>query len=226
MHLRSKIRAVWDFTSGRLINSYQRFGVAAYLLIPACTKWHFTPSPLSEHEVRHLSYHTFLSVFLAFRNVAGLGRNLNTLPYDCQTKIRHSTADNSTLSSNESNNKRTTLYNVVLFLLGDSPWFEFCVDFSEHCLFHLHRWCKHTPPMKMEQTECSETSTHKIQTTGNRPKEIIQQLEHGGGFKSRKYSNHWNLKALEVKKRIFWFVTPCSVTVTDRFGGTLLRNCR
>ena len=31
-------------------------------------------------------------------------------------------------------------------------------------------------PMKMEQTECSETSTYKLQTPGNYPKENIQQV--------------------------------------------------
>jgi hypothetical protein len=30
--------------------------------------------------------------------------------------------------------------------------------------------------MKMEETECSETSAYKIQTPGNYPKEIIQQV--------------------------------------------------
>ena len=30
--------------------------------------------------------------------------------------------------------------------------------------------------MKMEQTECSETSAHKIQTPGNYPEENIQQI--------------------------------------------------
>jgi len=30
-------------------------------------------------------------------------------------------------------------------------------------------------PMKMEQTECSETSAYKIQTPANYPKESIQQ---------------------------------------------------
>jgi hypothetical protein len=30
-------------------------------------------------------------------------------------------------------------------------------------------------PRKMEQTECSETSAHKIQTPGNYPEENIQQ---------------------------------------------------
>ena len=34
-------------------------------------------------------------------------------------------------------------------------------------LFHLHKWGKIAPPMKMELKECSETSAHKIQTPGN-----------------------------------------------------------
>jgi len=34
-----------------------------------------------------------------------------------------------------------------------------------------------TPPMKMEQTECSETSAYKIQMPGNHPKERIQQAK-------------------------------------------------
>ena len=32
-------------------------------------------------------------------------------------------------------------------------------------------------PMKMEQTECTETSAYKIQTPGNHPKERIQQKD-------------------------------------------------
>jgi len=31
------------------------------------------------------------------------------------------------------------------------------------------------PPIKMEQTECSETSAYKIQTSGNYPEENIEQ---------------------------------------------------
>jgi len=41
------------------------------------------------------------------------------------------------------------------------------------------------PPMKMEQTEYSETSAYKIQTPGNYPEEIILHSEHGESFKSR-----------------------------------------
>jgi len=35
-----------------------------------------------------------------------------------------------------------------------------------------------TRPMKMEQTQCSETSTHNIQTPGSHPKERIQHSKH------------------------------------------------
>jgi hypothetical protein len=42
--------------------------------------------------------------------------------------------------------------------------------------------------MKMEQTECSETLAHKIQTPGNYPEESIQHSEHGVSLKSRKPS--------------------------------------
>jgi len=34
------------------------------------------------------------------------------------------------------------------------------------------------PPMKMEQTECSETSEYKLQTPGNYPKENIQHSDY------------------------------------------------
>ena len=39
----------------------------------------------------------------------------------------------------------------------------------------------------MEQTECSETSAHKLQTPGNYPKESKQHTEHGESLKSRKH---------------------------------------
>ena len=55
------------------------------------------------------------------------------------------------------------------------PWhLEFiCRRFGAHCLFHLHRQVD--VPMKMEQTECFETSAYKLQTPGNYPKESIKQ---------------------------------------------------
>jgi hypothetical protein len=39
--------------------------------------------------------------------------------------------------------------------------------------------------MKMEQTECFETSAYKIQTPGNYPEGKIQHTEHGKSLKSR-----------------------------------------
>ena len=53
-------------------------------------------------------------------------------------------------------------------------------------LFHLHRSCDlFTRPMKMELTECSETSPHKIQTPGIHPKERVQQSQDGEILKWR-----------------------------------------
>jgi len=42
------------------------------------------------------------------------------------------------------------------------------------------------PPMKMEQTECSETSVYKIQKPENCSEERIHHSEHGESLKSRK----------------------------------------
>ena len=42
--------------------------------------------------------------------------------------------------------------------------------------------------MKMEQTECSETSAYKIQKPGNYPEKNIQHTEHGESLKSRMIS--------------------------------------
>jgi len=39
--------------------------------------------------------------------------------------------------------------------------------------------------MKMEQTECSETSAYKFQTPGIHPKESIKHSVHGENLKSR-----------------------------------------
>jgi len=41
------------------------------------------------------------------------------------------------------------------------------------------------PPMKMGQTECSETLAYKIQMPGDYPEENIQHSEHGKSLKSR-----------------------------------------
>ena len=46
-------------------------------------------------------------------------------------------------------------------------------------------WSTVCLPMKIEQTECSETWTYKLQTPGNYPEESIQHTEHGESLKSR-----------------------------------------
>jgi hypothetical protein len=43
--------------------------------------------------------------------------------------------------------------------------------------------------MKVEQTECSETSAYKIQTPENYPEENMQHTEHGESLKSRNEFN-------------------------------------
>jgi hypothetical protein len=61
--------------------------------------------------------------------------------------------------------------------------------------------------MKMEQTECSETSAYKIQTPGNYPEENIQHTEHGESFKSR------NILHTVKRRKANWI------------GHVLCRNC-
>ena len=70
--------------------------------------------------------------------------------------------------------------NVVCFLLGNSRASEFYMPTFRNTLSHLHRriGILHTYlPMNMEQTECSKTSSYKIQTPGNYPEESMQQSE-------------------------------------------------
>jgi hypothetical protein len=60
-------------------------------------------------------------------------------------------------------------------------------------LFHLHRrvdvkkkdFIYTYLPMKMEQTECSETLAFKLQTLGNNPEESIRHSKEGESLKSR-----------------------------------------
>ena len=67
----------------------------------------------------------------------------------------------------------TTLY--YFFWVIPQRLYFMCRRFGILYLFQLRSRCKHeesflfTPAMKMEQTEYSETSTHKMQTLGNHP---------------------------------------------------------
>ena len=86
------------------------------------------------------------------------------------------------------------MFFVVFFLLGDSPATKF------YTLTFRNTVCSTfiTPPMKLEQTECSETSVHKIQKPENRPKERLQHSEHGESVKSR------YIIGISKSKRIRW----------------------
>jgi len=64
-----------------------------------------------------------------------------------------------------------------------SVWILYA-DVSEHSVCSIFIGRFHLP-MKMEQTECSETLAYKIQTLGNHPKESMQHSGHGESFKSR-----------------------------------------
>ena len=63
-------------------------------------------------------------------------------------------------------------------------------------LLTLHTY----PPMKMEKTECSETSAYKIQTPENNPEESTQHSEQGESLKSRTFQMILYLK----NKRPTW----------------------
>jgi hypothetical protein len=93
----------------------------------------------------------------------------------------------------------------VCFLLGNSPASEFYMPTFWNTLSVPSSWtgrCRmtkferilkfsHSKPtclLKMERTECSETSAHKIQMPGNYPEENIQHTEHGKSLKSRNHT--------------------------------------
>jgi hypothetical protein len=58
-------------------------------------------------------------------------------------------------------------------------------------------------PMKMEQTECSETSACKIQMLGNYPEENIQHSKHGASSKSSTHCSCSILIRPEYSQQIF-----------------------
>jgi hypothetical protein len=102
------------------------------------------------------------------------------------------------------------MLDVLFFLLGDS-WRLNYIYRLFGTLSHLHRRCKLlTPPLKMEQTECSKTSAHKIQTPGNHPKEIIQHSELGESLKSRPIRIYVTVSSKNSPQINKYFVNNCS----------------
>ena len=74
-------------------------------------------------------------------------------------------------------------------------FFIFCVQM--HCMFYAFLGMKYASylHMKMEQTECSETSAYKIQTPGNYPEESTQHSTQRK-FEIKKYSAGLIISAL------------------------------
>jgi len=95
--------------------------------------------------------------------------------------------------------------------------------FRTLCLFHLHR------PMKMEQTECSETSVYKIQTPENYPEESLQHSEHSESLKSRKNAitgrrilQGWTCVCIEHTSEVVPCITDIpSVVQVNGSGGEM-----
>ena len=67
-------------------------------------------------------------------------------------------------------------------------------------------------PTKIEQTECSETSAHKIQRPGNYPEENIQHTEHSESLKSRILHLYWKKSARHILLPTKMEETECSET--------------
>jgi len=72
-----------------------------------------------------------------------------------------------------------------------------------------------TPPMKMEQTECSEKLAHKIQTPWNHPQEIIQQDEIGHVFYLQQATCDVKLSADSWTSMLSQFVSEIVRTAVD-----------
>jgi len=101
---------------------------------------------------------------------------------------------------------------LYAFFLGNSPASEFYMPTFRTTLFRLHRRVGTYPPMKMEHTECSETSAYNIQAPGNHPEESIQHSEHSESLESKKSLN-LSVVTIQFVKTLRVEVT-CSVTFT------------
>jgi hypothetical protein len=87
--------------------------------------------------------------------------------------------------------------------------------------------------MKMEQTECSETSAYKIQTPGNYPEENIQHTEHGESLKSRITNYQSTLRIMPEERRSHHHTFRpcidtefcCDVLNTVQYGTVSRQHC-
>jgi len=82
--------------------------------------------------------------------------------------------------------------------------------------------------MKMEKTECSETSAYKTQTPGNYPEENIQHSEQGESLKSRNielndaflFNVHYTQKKSMANLRLIDKLTVPHDTSTPYMAGS------
>jgi len=65
--------------------------------------------------------------------------------------------------------------NAVFFLLGDSSAYEFYVPTFQNTVCSIFIGGASLPRLRRQSRQCSETSSHNIQTSGNHPKERIQK---------------------------------------------------
>jgi len=76
----------------------------------------------------------------------------------------------------------------VCFLLSNFPASEFYMPTFRNTVpvpfSQVGRYEEAYSPMKMKETECSETSAYKIQTLGNYPEEGIEHSEQDESLKS------------------------------------------
>ena len=84
-----------------------------------------------------------------------------------------------------------------------------CVDVSEHsaCSIFIDRWLYEEPSAYEDGTECSETSTHKIQTPGNNPEESIHHSACFGCPSHPSSGEHKTVTAASATGHIIWATT-------------------
>ena len=78
-------------------------------------------------------------------------------------------------------------------------------SFSTAVILHTY------PPMKMEQTVCSETSAYKIQTPGNYPEESIQNA-----LMSKVFIAHWSSSSSSSSLSSSLSTSSCFNRCSDR----------
>jgi len=161
-------------TSSRHLNvMYRRFGTLFHLsgIWILCTdvSEHCSIFPASEFYMR-----TFRKTVSSSRRLTFMYRRFGTLFYFPGFWILYADVSEHCSIFPVSEVYMRTFRNT---LSSSRPLNFICGRFRTLCSIFIGRLNKKNRPMKMEQTEFSETSARKIQTRGNHPKEGIQQFE-------------------------------------------------